>query len=263
MILNRNDLKKIMYDFNSLCNRLLQADFNDYNGVLSKFVNFITDTEIIHDYIVDCGECEQDMDQEFNEVKSGNSVFELGETVPEEVRNIYSILKYIIENNINVSHSIGFSYSHSNKYQEILKDFNDRVVMVIIRHIESYLTKVGIDMGIDDKLVYNITVRDGQVNIANDNSSITATNNSGSIDINELLKLLDEIRAEANKSNLSSDDMEAVESSLDVIGEESKSAQPRKSFIKTAVAGLKAVKGTVEFAAAVATLIQFIQPLIG
>ena len=252
-----------MYDYNSLCNRLLQADFNDYNGVLLKFVNFITDTEIIHDYIVDCGECSQDMDKEFQEVKTRETIFDLGATVPEEVRNIYSILKYIIDNNINVSHSIGFSYSHSNKYQEILKDFNDRVVMVLIRHIESYLTKIGIDMGIDDKVIYNITVRDGQVNIANDNASITATNNVDSIDVIELYKLIETVRAEANKSCLSSDDMDTVQSSLDVIGDESKAKQPRKSFVKTAVAGLKTVKGTVEFAAAVTTLIQFIQPFIG
>lgn len=262
MMLSRNDLRKIMYDYNSLCNRLLQADFNDYNGVLLKFVNFITDTDVIYDYIVDCGECDQDMDKEFQEVKTREAIFDLGATVTEEVRNVYSILKYIIDNNINVSHSIGFSYSRSNKYQEILKDFNDRVVMVLIRHVESYLTKVGIDMGIDDKVVYNITVRDGQVNIANDNSSIAATNNVGSIDVNELNKLLDAVRAEANKSFLSSDDMETVESSLEVIGDESKTSQPRKSFIKTAVTGLKAVKGTIEFAAAVTALIQFIQPLL-
>lgn len=263
MKLNRNDLRKILYDYNSLCNRLLQADFNDYNGVLLKFFNFITDTEIIHDYIVDCGECDQDMDKEFQEVKTREAIFDLGVTVPEEVRNVYSILKYIIDNNINVSHSIGFSYSHSNKYQEILKDFNDRVVMVLIRHIESYLTKVGIDMGVDDKIIYNITVRDGQVNIANDNANISANNNVGSIDLNELFNLLDAVRKEANNSYLSSEDMETVESSLDVIGDESQASQPRKSFVKTAIAGLKAVKGTVEFAAAVTALIQFVQPFIG
>lgn len=61
---------------------------------------YITDTEIIHDYIVDCGECSQDMDKEFQEVKTREAIFDLGATVPEEVRNIYSILKYIIDNNI-------------------------------------------------------------------------------------------------------------------------------------------------------------------
>ena len=34
MKLNRSELKKIIYDFNSISNRLLQADFEDYNDVL-------------------------------------------------------------------------------------------------------------------------------------------------------------------------------------------------------------------------------------
>ena len=39
---------------------------------------------------------------------------------------------------------------------------NERFVMVLIRHVESYLTKVGIDMGIDEKNIYNVTVQNGQ-----------------------------------------------------------------------------------------------------
>ena len=65
---------------------------------------------------------------------------------------------------------------------------NERFVMVLIRHVESYLTKVGIDMGIDEK--------------------------------------------------------------------------PKKSMIKTAIASLQAIKGTVEFGSAVAALIQFVGPML-
>ena len=41
MNLNRIELKKIMYDYNCISNRLLQANFEDYNSVLKKFLNFI------------------------------------------------------------------------------------------------------------------------------------------------------------------------------------------------------------------------------
>lgn len=262
MRLNKKDLKKIMYDFNTICNRLLQADFADYNGVLMKFINFINETEIIHDYIVDCGECNQNMDQVFKEVLSRECLFALGDTVSDEVRNVYAILKHIVDNNIYVSHNVGMLYSRSNNYQEIQRDFNNRVVMILIRHIEVYLTKVGIDMGIDDRIVYNITVRDGQVNIANDNANISATNTVGSIDIQELNRLIDTVRTEASKSKLTNDDMEIVDNSLDVIGEESQSSSPRKKFIKTAITGIKTVKGTAEFLAAVAALVQFVQPFV-
>ena len=144
MKLNRAELKKILYEFNSMSNRLLQADFRDYSDVLSMYVAFLTENELIHEYILDCGDCDQDMEQEFVEVRSHRAVFALGNTVKEEVRNVYAILKYVVDNNLDVSRGIGMSYSHSHKYQEILKDFNNRVTMVLIRHIETYLTKVGI-----------------------------------------------------------------------------------------------------------------------
>ena len=120
MKLSRNDLRKVMYDFNSLCNRLLQADFNDYSGVLSKFAKYVKDTEIIHDYIIDCGVCDQDMEEEFKEVRKHTAIFSLGDTVEEEVRNVFAILCYVIDNEENVYYGIGMSYSHSNKFQEIL-----------------------------------------------------------------------------------------------------------------------------------------------
>ena len=54
MRLNKNELRKIQYDFNSFSNRLLQEDFQDYTDVLGKFLNFINSTPIILDYLTDC-----------------------------------------------------------------------------------------------------------------------------------------------------------------------------------------------------------------
>ena len=187
----------------------------------------------------------------------------MGETTEEEVRNVFAILKYIVENNVNVHYGIGMSYSHNKKFQVILKDFNSRVTMVLIRHIETYLTKVGIDMGLEDNITYNITVKDGQVNIANDNATINATNTVSGINMDELTQLLVGIKTTAQNSDLSPEDKEIVSSSIEVIGEELKAEKPRKSFLKTAITGLQAIKGTAEFGAAVVALIQFVQPLIG
>lgn len=261
MKLNRAELRKIMYDFNSISNRLLQADFNDYTNVVSKFVVFINDTPIIRDYITDCGFCKQDMKQEFDEVSRsyGRCIFSLGDTDVEEVRNVFAIVNYIAKNGIEIHHGVAMGYSSSNKYQDKIKGFNDRVVMVLIRHIESYLTKIGIDMGIDEKISYSITVQNGQVNIANDNAKIMATNTVG-IDAAQLAELVQAVRNTAN--GLSHEDAEILESGLEVIEDEIKSEKPRKGFLKTAVSGVKMLKGSTEFAAAVAALIQFIQPLL-
>ena len=263
MNLNKKDLRKIMYDFNSISNRLMQSDFQDYNSVLKKFLMFISNTEIINEYIKDCGNCEFNLEEEFSQIQNsyGHSIFTLGETDQEEIRNIFAYLNFINDNDIDICNRIAMGYSASSKYQDMVKGFNDRVVFVLIRHIEGYLTKIGIDMGVDEKNTFNIAVKNGQINIANDNSTITTYNNI-SCDLNELDKLIEDVKKISQKEQLSSGDEEQLNCNLEVISEELKSKQPRKSFIKTAVEGMKMIKGTVEFGVASTTLIQFVQSCI-
>lgn len=260
MKLNRCDLKKIIYEFNSVSNRLMQAYFQDYVDVCTKYVLFIKSTPLIYDYVRDCGPCEQNMENEFREVSQsyGRCIFSLGDTVEEEIRNVFAILEYIAEKKISIHYGIAAGYSTSRNYQDCVKGFNDRVAMVFIRHIESYLTKIGIDMGLDDKIVYSISVNHGQVNIANDNASISATNTVG-VDFEQLEALINRVKDEA--TGISSEDSETLDDSLQVIEEQAKSGKPKKSLLRMAVTGLKAIKGTAEFAAAVATLIQFVQSI--
>lgn len=261
MKLNRAELRKIIYDFNSVSNRLMQADFEDYTDVATKFVSYIKKTPIIYDYITDCGSCEWDLKKEFTEVSGsyGRENFVLGDEPEEEVRNVFAIMNYIAENKVEIHFGVAMGYAHSNKFQDKVKGFNDRVVMVLIRHIETYLTKIGIDMGLDEKNVYNVTVEHGQVNIATDNATINATNTIG-IDADKLAELVQAVKNAA--TGLNEEDQETLSSNLEVIEEESKAAKPRKGFLKTAIAGLSAIKGTAEFGAAVVALIQFVQTLL-
>lgn len=263
MKLNKKDLKKISLDFLSLSNRLIQADFRDYSTVLSRFTRFIRDIDIINDYIVDCGPCEMNLEQAFQKVQSSRYIFDFGNTNEEEIRNISAILNYIVDNNIDVAYQLGLSYSSSTHFQDHVKAFNERVVMILINHIENYLTKIGIDMGVDEKINYNITVHNGQINIANDNAVINANSIISSTQVEQMYGLISDISKAAKKSNLSTEDEEILESNLEVIEEEIKKEKPRKGFIKAAIAGLKGIKGTAEFAAAVTALAEFILPLIG
>jgi len=158
MKLNRKELRKIQYDFNSCSNRLLQADYEDYAGVLAKFVKYMDSTPIINDYICGCGSCDWNLEEEIKKVQGsyGRLIFSLGETDEEEVRNVYAVLLFLVETNNSVYRGVAMGYSSSSKWQDKIKGFNERFVMVLIRHVERYLTKIGIDMGIDEKNIYNV-----------------------------------------------------------------------------------------------------------
>lgn len=243
-------------------NRLLQADYDDYADVLRKFVNYIDNIPIISDYIHDCGSCDWDLENEIKEVQGsyGRLIFSLGKTESEEIRNVYAVLKYLAENNSSVYRGVAMGYSSSSKWQDKIKGFNDRFVMVLIRHVERYLTKIGIDMGIDEKIIYNVTVQNGQAIIANDNSSVTSTINIGAT-TNTIEQLISAVRTRLDTLT-SEEDKETASESLEVIEAEVAAEKPKKSMIKTAIASLQAVKGTVEFASAVAALIQFVKQML-
>ena len=262
MRLNKNELKKIQYDFNSFSNRLLQANYEDYTDVLGKFLNYIDSIPIIIDYIKDCGECDWNITDKVNEVECsyGRLIFPIGDIENEEVRNVYAILHYLVDTNNAVYYGVAMGYSHSKVYQDKIKGFNERFVMVLIRHVERYLTKVGIDMGLDDKVIYNVNVKNGQAIIATDNATVTATNNVG-MDTNELSKLLEGVRAAS--SDLSQEEQEKVEECLEVIETEVSVEKPKKFMLKTAISTLKTVKGIAEFGSAVAALVEFVSPFIG
>lgn len=262
MKLNKKELRKIQYDFNSFSNRLLQADYQDYTGVLGKFINYIDNTPIILDYIKDCGDCEWNMADEVKEVQEsyGDLIFSTGDAEDEEVRNVYAVLHYLVDTNNSVYYGVAIGYSHSNGYQDKIKGFNDRFVMVLIRHIERYLTKVGIDMGLDDRTIYNVTVHNGQSIIATDNATVTATNNVG-VDASELAKLIDAVKSATD--TLTPEEQESVAESLEVIETEVLAEKPRKSMLKTAITTLKTVKGIAEFGSAVVALAEFVSPYIG
>lgn len=261
MKLNRKDLRKIQYDFNCLANRLLQADFEDYTGVLGKFLNYIDSTPIIIEFINDCGKCDLDLQAEVKEVQEsfGRMIFSTGDTDDEEVRNVYAVLHYLADTKNSVYFGVAMGYSHSKGYQDKIKGFNDRFVMVLIRHIERYLTKVGIDMGLDEKIIYNVTVENGQAIIATDGSSVSANNHVGIIG-EELTKLIGAVQTALD--GLNAEDKEAVAESLEVIETEASKENPKKSLLKTALTTLKTIKGAVEFSTAVAALAEFIGQLL-
>ncbi len=131
--------------------------------------------------------------------------------------------------------------------------------MVLIRHIEDYLTKIGIDMGIDEKTKYSITVNNGQVNLASDNSTINANQLNNGIDLQILKALVNNVK---NEMSCNEEDAQIINDSIEVIETELAQPTPKKNLLRIALSGIKTIKGTAEFGAAILALYQFVQSTI-
>lgn len=263
MKLNKIDLKKILLDFSAISSRLINVNHRDYNSVLYKFLNFIDNQPIIFDFIIDCGKPSLDVDFEMEKAsKDWRYNFDLGDTLEQEVSNIYSILKYCLDNKVSIVNQIARGYSSSSKLQDWAKAFNIRVVYVLIRHISNYLEKIGIDMGMDENIKYEIKVTNGQVNLASDNSTINAVMNNG-IDFDKLNKLI-EAAISKIPNTFDNKDIVEIKDDLDIIKTELSNSNPKKGFIRTALKGLKSFIGqSAELTSAIMAILGFVESIPG
>lgn len=255
MEINKTTLKTIMSKFNSVSNRLLQSSYGNYLDDLRRFCNYIEANELIMEYIDSCGGFNSEMESLLDEClhQGGKIQFSIDED--EETLQIYSYIKTICDRDYtSLPPGIILPYSSSNKFADMLQEFNHCVVLALINHISDYLKKVGIEMGMDDNVTYNINGQ--QVNIANDNASITAIQNNNGIDVNELHKLVEAMKAGLSP-HLSSEDKADAEESIDIIKAELSSGSPDEQKVKSQFKLLKRLDVGVKFASACCSLLTF------
>lgn len=261
MEVTKVDLKILIKEFLTASNRVLRAGYEVYATELSKFVRFLENHELIYDYIKSCGEPEYDVEEKVKEVSQsyGRCVFSLGSTDVSEVANIFAVIKYLADNNYEGRSFVYYGYSNSRKFQEKVNGFGDSFIRVLITHIENYLTRISIQMGLDEKTTVNVniensTLSNSQVNVASDSSSIVA--NQSVCDTERLKKLLDKLLSET--TGMDKDDKQTVIDCVETIATIT-DEKPKKGIIKMALTTLKGISGTAEFLAAVAAIVPFIQ----
>ena len=244
-----------MSDFNSISSRLFQANYDDYLDVLKKMLNFIESTELIKGFIDECGGFNAEIEEDVNNViNESHCVFKFSIDDKAETSEIYSVIKIICTRDYkHMPFGLLNSYSRSNKYADKLKEFNHRVVFVLVNHIENFLKKVGIQMGLDNNVTYNINGT--QVNIANDNATINATQNIGA-NADELQKLIVALRNDINE-DMSANDKNDANECINVIEDELMSGNPNEQTVKSQFKLLKRIDSSVKFASSCCSLLTF------
>ena len=254
MELNRKELKKMSHSFNTIANRIMRVTYDEYSMILKKFLAFIEANEIIMEYICAGKTEEYDAKEDWDLVVNKDGyMFNFGPTAEEESFQIYCLLKYISENVANPVYSFHSIYRHS-KWQDNVKEFNDRVVLVLINNVNDYLTRVGIDMGLDENTTWNVS--GGQVNVASGHAVINATQNNG-VEISEMENLIKQIMESVG--SLEKDDAETIVDSIEMIRDELQKPEPKGKIISN---GIKLLSPMISIANGIPTLVGHIQKFI-
>ncbi len=249
--IDKQQLKIVSMEFRAIANRLINCNRDTGMPLLKKFIAYIDNNEIISEYIQGYTK-----PGDFQPVEAGTTFTSMGDTEQEEVSYTYQYLKYATENFTDFDYNIAYGYARN--INDSIKEFCHRIVLPFVNYIENYLVQVGIKMNYDEDAKYTITVNGGvaQVNVANDDAKINAKQNSG-IDITQLENILSDV-IKAIPHELDTKSQEEIRDSLEVIKDEVMKPKPRKGFMEVVLKYLSGINTTTQFAAAVATLVQFI-----
>ena len=249
--IDKKQLKIISMEFRTIANRLITCNHQTGMALLKKFMVYIDENEIVSEYIK-----QYVNPDDFEPVERGTCFSSMGDTKQEEISYTYQYLKYAVENYHSFYHDIAFRYAR--EANDAVKEFCNRIVLPFVNYIEGYLTEIGIQMGYDEDKKFMINVNGGvaQVNVANDNATVHATQSNG-IDVSQLENIIADIMKHM-PTDITQEEQEQIRDSVEVIRAEVQSANPRKGFIKTALKGLQAINGTAQFGSAIATLVQFL-----
>ena len=238
--MDKRELKKISLEFRQAASRVLNSHYDDFFRNLKMFIAHIQQTPLLLNYIKSLPDTSADMDGEIDEVAKsfGRCIFDFGDTKEAQVVNSYKLLTSPRLTTQNILDICASYCPGSSKYQDAVKSFGNRVILPFVNYLVGYLTGIGIDMGMDESVQYTVTVNGGQVNLAHDNSTISAVQNNNGLDLNHLQELMDAIQSALNNGNVAPATSNQISELLAGIKEELQKQSPKKSVISMLLNGL-------------------------
>ncbi|MCJ7843566.1 hypothetical protein MUB24_22355 [Lederbergia sp. NSJ-179] len=236
------EFKKLSLNFRRVASRFLNCNFQEYQECLKRFLFFIDDSPVIKEFIQENNTTQFDIKKIIQE-KEFHAKFKLPVREQEEIAFIYQMLNYISENELDIM-NIAYGYGGSNKIQSHVDSFNNQVAKPLVDYIVTYLGELKIDMGLDGKsnTQYNIGEFRGQLNHAEGQSTITASQTYNETKIAGLKELTEQFVEELNMNeSISQDDKEETTEILEAAVQEVDSEKPKKIIIKTAIEKVKSV----------------------
>ena len=265
-------LKKLLFGYHVEANTMLRAGYDDADDAMGRFIAYIEGEKVIRDFLEDCVENYVpegfDAEQAVEEVSSqyGSIFAHFSPDYRGESGEVYLILKAILDAGGIMSGNLLFGYRNgSKKFDDMVKNFMEKVTRRLVDGIDRYLTELGIERGPSDT---NYIQMQQNVN-AGDNSNVALGQSSGSstVDVRqtngvngeELVQLLGKL--EETFADL--DDAQRAEAEMyrDGLRDALAVPEPKHSIVKAMYAGLKKINGGAQFVAAVATIGSFLQQL--
>lgn len=135
--MTKKELRKVSLKFRTLSSQMLKIDSQEEIGYMQAFFDFITETDVLCDYITSC----HSKDYNFDEIIKSMSYhdrFILPSDSEELIDFEYQLIKYILSNKRELFW-YGQGYTSSNKFVDIISAFMRKVIEPFVVALRSYL----------------------------------------------------------------------------------------------------------------------------
>lgn len=241
MEVTKKEIKKTSRKFRTLASRVMHSHYQEINLEIKMFVDYIEDTPLIINYIKSKHQDIPNLEEDLKNIERsyGRKILHTGETPDDELTYIYQVLKYISENPNYQTSIIGWGYTTSKNYQDMINEFGNRVIQPFAENINNYIMDISTDMGFDEESKFMVTIKGGtsQVNISNDSSTLNAQQYN-QINLDELDKIISDLREKLKDTDIETDTKEAILANLNIVEAESKDPEPNKTALNTAMSTL-------------------------
>ena len=265
-------LKKLLFGYHAEANTMLRAGYYDVDDTIGRFIAYIESEKVIRDYLEDCVENYVpegfDAKKIVEEVSSqyGMTFVHFSPDYRGESGEVYLILKAILGEGGMTKGNLLLGYMNgSRKYDDMVKNFMNKVVRKLVDGIDRYLTELGIEKGLSDANYFQFqqTVKTG----ANSNVALGQSSNDSTVDVRQTNGIngqeLDQLLGRLEDAFADLDDAQRAEAEVyrDGLRDALSESKPKLSIIKAMYAGLKKIDGGVQFVAALAAIGSFLQQM--
>ena len=146
-----NDFRIVSFKFRGISSELLRSSKNDEaSRNLSRFLDYIRETQIIYDFIEKNNHSQYDIQENMGKITDDRH-FNIPYKDQEQIAFIYQLLDYIDSNSIHwTGFALWYGTSGGGKISGIIQGFNTSVTRLLVNHISSYLEEMAIKMGVND-----------------------------------------------------------------------------------------------------------------
>ncbi len=251
--LTDKELRRIDSEFRTRASRVMRIQFRDAVGTLRQFLDYVESVPLLRDYV---GSCklpipESELIEDINAVAGGHgrAHFHFASTTEGELAQAYFILKRCCaeeDKSANLILGLGMAYNSSRDtgFQSYVEAFVNAIAHRFIEDVNLYLHSLTMNIKTDMERSYHIQNNGGQVVIANDNSTVTASQNNIAGDAN-FVELKDSVLNAAKESGATEEQVAEIKDILSEIEKQLKSGKPKKPLVDSFFAGLEKIAGAI------------------